>query len=407
MINTVLNAIDGMDKDVVELQKQLVALVALGPDNDGDGEKEKSDFIQDYLKGLGITDIREMNAPDDRVSCGYRPNFAAIIPGEDTSRTFWIMSHTDIVPPGDESLWDTAPFELTVDGDRMYGRGVEDNNGGSVPALVLAKSIMESGATPPINVGLMFVADEETGNKYGLSHVVAHHADLFSKSDLFLIPDFGAPESDLIEIAEKSMLWLKVSVFGKQCHASTPDEGVNSLIAASAYIIRVKEIGEVFDKQDPLFTPAGSTFTPTKKEANVPNVNTLPGLDVFYVDCRVLPCYELDEVRQAFYDLARLVETDYGVRILVEEVQGEQAAPATPADSEVVKRLGHAIQEIYNVEGRPAGVGGGTVAAYLRNAGYDCAVWATCQGVAHQPNEFALISKQVGDAKVMAKAIFG
>lgn len=407
MIDTILQNIDGMSNEIVELQKKLVSIPALGPDNGGDGEKEKTDFVMDYVKALGITDIREMNAPDERVSCGYRPNFAAIIPGEDTSRTFWIISHIDIVPTGEPTLWSSDPFELKVEGDKIIGRGVEDNNGGTAPSLVLAKSIMEAGATPPMNLGLIFVADEETNSHYGLGYVADKHADMFKKDDLFLIPDFGTPEGDMIEIAEKSSMWVKVSVFGKQCHASTPDEGVNSLVAASAYILRVKEIEEKFNDEDPLFDPARSTFAPTQKLANVENVNTIPGKDVFYVDCRILPKYDLGEVQQAFHDLARLVESEYGVRIEAEVVQGEQAAPPTSMDAEIVKRLAAGVKEVYGVEGRPAGIGGGTVAAILRRAGFDCAVWATCQGVAHQPNEYSLISRQVGDAKVMAKALFG
>jgi succinyl-diaminopimelate desuccinylase len=42
------------------------------------------------------------------------------------------------------------------------------------------------------------------------------------------------------------------------------------------------------------------------------------------------------------------------------------------------------------------------VAACLRNAGIDSAVWARIDHTAHQPNEYALISNILGDAQVMA-----
>jgi succinyl-diaminopimelate desuccinylase len=42
------------------------------------------------------------------------------------------------------------------------------------------------------------------------------------------------------------------------------------------------------------------------------------------------------------------------------------------------------------------------VAAYLRRAGIDCAVWARLGDCAHQPNEYALVENILGDAKVMA-----
>ena len=45
----------------------------------------------------------------------------------------------------------------------------------------------------------------------------------------------------------------------------------------------------------PSSSPTARTLSPTKKEANVPNVNTIPGDDVFYVDMRILPCYPVDD----------------------------------------------------------------------------------------------------------------
>jgi succinyl-diaminopimelate desuccinylase len=42
------------------------------------------------------------------------------------------------------------------------------------------------------------------------------------------------------------------------------------------------------------------------------------------------------------------------------------------------------------------------VAVFFRNAGIDAAVWARLSDTAHQPNEYALISNILGDAKVMA-----
>lgn len=402
----ILDHIDSLADEAVELQRRLVAIPALGPDNDGDGEKQKADFLIDYLRGLGIEDIREYNAPDDRVSCGYRPNVCARIPGRDDSRTLWVISHIDVVPAGDPDLWESDPFELKVDGDLLIGRGVEDNHGGIVPSLIAAKAVMDKGESPAIGLGLLLVADEETGSAYGLDYVVKTHADVFGEDDLFLVPDFGTPDSTMMEVAEKSMLWVKVDVQGKQCHASTPGEGVNTLVAAADLILRAGSLHEAYPAKDALFEPAGSTFSPTRKDANVPNVNTIPGRDVFYIDCRVLPEYRIEDVLDSIKALGAEVEREHGVRIAYEVVQGEQAAPATPVDSEIVTRLGAAIEATYGVAPRAGGVGGGTVAAFLRRTGRQAVVWATCEHNAHQPNERSRISTQIGDAKVMARMLF-
>jgi len=406
MLKAVIDHIASRRDYLLRLQRSLVAIPALGPDNGGQGEREKADFLLDHLQEMGLTDIRDLRAPDDRVPCGHRPNIAAVIPGRDSTRTFWIIGHTDIVPPGDLGLWESDPYLLREDGDVIYGRGVEDNHQGVCAGLLLADALTATKAEPPMNLGLLLVADEETASKYGLDFVVRKHADMLSKKDLFVVPDFGIPDSSLIEVAEKSMFWLKITVTGRQCHASTPEQGVNSLVAASAFVLKLRALYERFDAVDKLFAPPFSTFEATKKEANVPNVNTIPGRDVFYVDSRILPQYPVDEVLAAIKGMGQGVAETYGVDIAYDVIQREDAAPATPIDAEVVTRLQKGIGEIYGVQAKPAGVGGGTVAAFLRRRGYQAAVWETCQNTAHQPNERAVVSDQLRDAQVLAHALF-
>jgi succinyl-diaminopimelate desuccinylase len=408
MRDALLSCLDRKRDMVIDLQRELTAIPALGPDNGGPGEREKADRLKTLLAGMGFPEAREINAPDPRVPCGHRPNLAVVIPGADTSRTFWVISHLDIVPPGDTALWRSDPYALVVDDDLVYGRGVEDNQQAVVSSILLGKALLEEGVTPPVNYGMLFVADEETGSKYGLDYVAAHHDGLFSKDDLFLVPDFGLPTSEMVEVAEKSMLWYKITVNGRQCHASTPEAGVNSLAAASLFVLKIPKLHERFPAKNPLFQPANSTFEPTKKEANVDNINTIPGRDVFYVDCRVLPEYSLDDVVAAIQGFGREVEAACGVTIDYAVVQQEQAAPTTPEDAPIVQKVMAGIRAVYaRAKPRPMGIGGGTVAAYLRRRGYPAVVWATLEHNAHQPNERSSIAKTIGDAKVMAHVLVG
>lgn len=405
MLQDVLSRLEGYAPAVVSLQQSLVAIPALGPDNGGQGELDKALYLTEYLKGLGFAEVLRVDAPDARVASGVRPNLVATIPGQRTDKTFWVISHTDVVPAGDLSLWKTDPFTLHVDGDTLTGRGVEDNHQGIVSSLMLAKALLESNAVPPVNFGVILVADEETGSQYGLEYVLQARPDLFRPDDLFLAPDFGNAESTMLEVAEKCILWLKITVVGKQCHASTPHQGRNTLVATADLIMRLQELYTQFPDEDPLFNPAHSTFEPTRKEENVPNVNTVPGYDVFYVDCRVLPSYSPDEVLASVRAMADVVEQARGVKIAIDIVQRTEAAPPTSPDSEIVVRLTAGIQAVYGTQAVPTGIGGGTVASFLRRRGHPCAVWATCVHNAHQPNESSCISTQLGDAKVMAHVL--
>lgn len=397
----IVNFLDKQAETAVYLQSELVALPALGPKNGGQGEYHKAQFLTTYLKQLGLKDIRQLPSEDPRVESGQRPNTAAVLPGWDPRRTLWIISHMDVVPTGDLSLWNTDPFTLHQEGDLVYGRGTEDNHHGLVSSLLAVKALLETSAVPRINLGLLFVSDEETGNEYGLEFLFRQHRELFGPGDLFLVPDFGTPDSNLVDVSEKGLMWLKISVIGKQCHGSTPEKGCNSLLAASAAVLELRELYSRFDRENPLFAPPYSTFEATKKENNVPNVNTIPGKDVFYLDCRILPEYELDLAIATVREITDRIARVYGVDIHVETVHRE-SAPATDESHPFVQALLSSIGTMYNASPAPGGIGGGTVAAFPRKEGFPAAVWATLLGNAHQPNEHTSIQNMLGDAKVMA-----
>jgi succinyl-diaminopimelate desuccinylase len=322
------------------------------------------------------------------------------LPGRSADSTFWIMSHLDIVPPGEPSLWESDPYTLVVKGDRLVGRGVEDNQQGLAASVFAAACVQELGLTPARTVRLLFVADEETGSELGVQHLVAK-TGLFRKQDRALVPDGGSADGSRIEIAEKSILWLRFRIRGKQCHASTPQKGINAFEAGSHLVVRLGALEELFPARDGLFDPPESTFTPTKKDANVPNINTLPGEDVFHLDCRVLPRENLDEVMLAIREICDGIQRDFGVGVEVQVVQ-RASSPATPADAPLVASLKRAIASVYGVEGVTVGIGGGTVGAFLRTEGIPTVVWGRLEEAAHQPNEYCLVSNLMGDALVMA-----
>lgn len=402
---SLLDSLAGQRDAVIEYQTHMTAFAALGPDNGGPGELPKALYLENLLRKFGLEDIERVDAPDDRVPDGVRPNIVARVPGH-SSRTLWIMAHMDVVPPGDLSQWETEPWKVVVDGDVIRGRGVQDNQQGVVCALLVARELLARGITPDLGLGLLFVSDEETGNAYGIEHVIGARPDFFGADDLILAPDFGTADGSWIEVAEKGMFWLRITVTGRQFHASCPQQGKNSLLAAADMILHVQDVADLFRSTEPLFDPPVSTFTPTRHEANVPNINTVPGRDVFYVDCRLLPGVEETGVLDAFREVFGTVAARHGVDVTVEVVHSAPAAPATSPESEVVRRLAAGIRAIYGIEPHCVGVGGGTVAAPFRHMGLSAAVWGSLVPTAHIANEYTLISRIIGDAQVMATMLF-
>jgi succinyl-diaminopimelate desuccinylase len=387
---------------MVTFQRDLTAIPALGPQNGGQGEYAKALYLEKQLKTLSPKTFLNVGCPDRRVPQGIRPNLLALFDGKNSSRTIWILSHMDIVPIGDRRLWKTDPYELIKKGDFLYGRGVEDNQHGIVSSYFAVKALKEEGVIPAHPIGLLLVSDEETGSHKGLEYVLKKKRKWFKSDDLIIVPDAGNREGTLIEIAEKSLLWMKFTLSGRQCHGSRPDLGVNTLRGTAHFIMALEKLPRIFKKKNPHFDLPISTFEPTQKEANVSNINTIPGHDVFYLDCRVLPEYPLNKVIDTIRGIAVEVEKKTGLGIKIEVINSLQASPATKADAPVVRTLQEAVRAVYHKEAFPRGIGGGTVAAFFREVGLPAVVWMTSSGTAHQPNEFCRISHLIQDAQVFA-----
>jgi succinyl-diaminopimelate desuccinylase len=394
--------IDSYRDDMVDLQKALTAVSAVGPVNGGDGEMQKAQMLKKRLGDMGFTNFRHYDAPDESVSAGLRPNFLTSIEGNNNSRRIWIITHLDIVPPGELKLWSADPYTAYVKDNHIYGRGTEDNQQDMVASIFAAKALLDEGITPSSSINLFFVADEETSGGKGLYHVLDLPDKIFSKNDLIVVPDSGNPEGSLIEIAEKSILWLGFKTRGIQCHGSKPQLGNNAFSAGSYLVTKLTRLRKIFDAVDPLFDPPVCTFEPTKKEANVGNINTIPGEDVFYMDCRILPQYDLGDVLNEIEKIIRKVEKKFRVKIEISQEQYVQSAHPTPADSPVVVALQEAIEKVYHLKAFAGGVGAGTVAGYLRKMDYPAAVWSKTNMNAHQPDENCPIDNMLGDAKVFA-----
>jgi succinyl-diaminopimelate desuccinylase len=412
MDKKIFDYIDNSERIVIELETELTRRPALSPDSGGNGELEKCEFLEAWLRTHKISCLQRIDIPDGRVKAGIRPNLIATIKGADENAPrLWIMSHLDVVPPGEDKLWHSDPWQVVVRDGKIIGRGVEDNQAGLVSSVIAVLALIENGMTPSRTIKLLFVADEECGSVYGIEALLKldkeSAAPLFHKSDMALIPDGGDSKGATLEIAEKNQIWMKFITKGLQSHGSRPDQGRNAHLAAAALTLTLYEkLTQKFNTEDPLFIPASSTFEPTKKEANVPNINTIPGEDVFYMDMRILPCYSTTLVINEIELIKKEIEQKYDVTVSTEIIQRHESA-ATNKNCPLVRRLQQKIKEVLDVDAYPVGIGGGTVGAFLRNEGIDSVVWSLMDDTAHQPNEYALIKYILDTAKVMAGMMAG
>ncbi len=395
-----LSVIDEMEEEMVKLLCRLIETKAISPDFGGKGEAEKAKILMDYLKDFDY--VERFDARDERAEEGIRPNIVAKLKGV-VKRTIWIITHLDVVPEGDLRLWKTPPFKAVVENGRIYGRGSEDNGQSIVSSLFAGIAVLNAEVSPKYSLGLAFVSDEESGSEYGIRHLIKQK--VFSKEDFFIVPDVGSPNGEHIEIAEKSILWLRFEVFGVQSHASRPM--MNASRRAMKFILDLDEkLHSKFGARDELFDPPYSTFEPTKREKNVDNVNTIPGIDVSYMDCRILPEYDLEEVIDYIESVRRFHEIRDKESINVEVVQ-KSSSPKTPENADIVLRLSETISRLRGIKPKLIGIGGNTCASFLRREGFrESVAWCTTDSTAHKPNEYCKIENMVKDAKVFFSLFF-
>jgi len=400
--DTVFKEIERMRNEMTETLMELVRVPAIAPQSGGDGESKRAEKLVQILKTIGFTELRHVDADDERVPSRKRPNLIAYLNGE-TKERLWIITHLDVVPAGEEALWTvTKPFDPLVKDGKIYGRGTEDNLQEMIASIYAAKALKNLGIKPKRTVALCFVADEENGSKFGIQYLIGQR--LFDKNDLVVVPDGGNGEGSFIEIAEKSSLWLKISTFGKQAHASRPSDGLNANRVGMEFALALdKMLHEKYPTRDDYFEPPESTFEPTKKEKNVDAVNIVPGEDFTYFDCRILPRFDVEEVLKEINMLAATFEKKTGARITIEVVSKTVAPQPTDANAKIVTMLREAVETIRGIKAKVGGIGGGTCAAYFRRVGIPAVVWSTADEMAHQPNEYARIDNMVNDAKIFAQ----
>ena len=133
----------------------------------------------------------------------------AEIPAPAGAPTVLLYSHYDVVPAGDESEWNSPPFEPTERDGAIYGRGAADTKSNIV---ALAGALRAWDGRPPVGIKAVIEGMEEVGGGSLLAYV-AEHPDMFA-SDVMLIGDMGSvrPGIPTLTVALRGMANVTVEV---------------------------------------------------------------------------------------------------------------------------------------------------------------------------------------------------
>ena len=400
-LENILKKIDDSREEITKDLMDMIRIPSIGPANGGAGEGERADYLMSLLKDYD--DVERVEIDDTDYPGVKRPSILAVKKGKKKG-TVWIIAHIDTVLPGNLDDWRYPPFEPHLEDGKVYGLGAEDN-GQAVIASIYASRFFKKGELNGHSIGIALVSDEETTSEMGIGQLI--RMGRFSKDDIILVPDWGSPGSSMIDVAEKHLLWVKVSIKGKQTHGSTPNKGLNAYRIGGKFMTDLLEdLGKRYGKLNDLFKPPMSTFEPTKSSATVGNVNTIPGYYEFWIDCRILPDYDPGEIYQHMVDFADEQSKITGATITVEKEQMTFSGPPSAIDTPEYKEFCESIRSVTGIDVKAAGIGGGTCANFFRLKDMNAYVWETEGGNLHQPNEFVRIDSIITDAKVYASFFY-
>ena len=106
-----------------------------------------------------------------------RGNLLSGLEGASGTPGLMFMSHTDVVPVGDESKWRYPPFSATLAHNRVYGRGASDCKGLLTAQLMATLLLKRNGVALQDGLILASGADEEHGGRYGFGWLAQNHPE--------------------------------------------------------------------------------------------------------------------------------------------------------------------------------------------------------------------------------------
>lgn len=311
----------------------------------GPGEREIATYVRRFFEQRGI------EVGEQEVFPG-RPNVLARLPGRNPGRRIVLEAHTDTVSVQGMTI---PPFEPTIRDGKMWGRGSCDTKAGLAAMMHAVASLKEQGLTPPCEVLLAAVVDEE----FSYRGVVSLCEGL--KADAAIVAE---PTELRAVIATKGVLRCRIVVQGKAAHSSKPHLGVNA-ISQMAKVIAVLEADQEWlsARQHPL---VGSGTCNIGVIRGGVQVNFVPDRCAIEIDRRLLPG---ERAEDAVMHYRQLLASLPGIQAHIEEpLLLVDEGLDTSADAAVVQVATAVLGEL-GLNAAPSGVPFGCDASKLSRAG--------------------------------------
>jgi succinyl-diaminopimelate desuccinylase len=409
IINKVISAVD--PDELINFTSDLVQINSVWDPVAGTSEQPAADYVLIWAREQGFEAIMEEVAPG-------RPNVIVTWPAGAGNRTLMFEGHTDVVTPGDQSVWQWDPFGAKIEGRRMYGRGTNDTKGNLAAMLIAMAALKRSGIKLSGTIIGGVLCDEEDQMLGVRDFIEKGHADSITGAVIC------EPQDGLICTTQKGALRAQFTISGRMSHGAMPLSGLNTapavanLISAS-HDLEYKAVRH-FGRDEHLGWPS---FTPTVIQApatGTPQLNVMPGEARISVDIRTIPgqshpdiisdleatAIEIEQqVRQNYIEYDKLLELERNHDLRIEvEILTERPCTLTDRKDPVVLAADWATRQLIDEVPTYAGVPGATDGTFLwalKNIPI-VTMGAGDRQVPHQVDEWVDLDQLVETAKIYA-----
>lgn len=249
-------------------------------------EEEIVSELADYFNDVGLS--FELQPIDKR-----RSNIIARVQGAGGGRSLALNGHLDTVPPYNMTI---DPFGAVIENNRIYGRGAVDMKGPIAAMIMTLLAFKRTGIELKGDLIFTGVLAEET-NSDGCETLI----ESGFRSDGAIV---GEPSNREYAIAHRGLEWLEIEIIGKRAHGGIPEAGVNAIVNAAKFILRVQE--KIVPRLKKLYHPhMGPSVMNFGRIEGGTQPSTVADRCIIQLDRRYIPVEKLEDVIKDYEDILR------------------------------------------------------------------------------------------------------